>query len=95
MKTFQKNKEDFICENCGFEVRGSGYTNHCPGCLWSKHVDVNPGDRQENCEGMMEPIEMELKNEEYSVWHKCFRCGFKRKNKLSEGDNLDILTDLN
>ena len=23
----------------------NGYTNHCSQCLWSKHVDINPGDR--------------------------------------------------
>src|SRR3989338_8156335 len=45
-RRFQRTKEDFTCERCGFFVRGSGYTNHCPQCLWSKHVDVNPGNRQ-------------------------------------------------
>jgi hypothetical protein len=95
MKKFQRNKEDFICEKCGFEVKGSGYTNHCPNCLWSKHVDINPGDRMESCGGMMEPVEFEFKEKKYSVWHKCLRCGAKRKNRISEGDNLDILRDLN
>ena len=28
-KKFQRNKEDFICEKCGLEVEGNGYTNHC------------------------------------------------------------------
>jgi len=23
----------------------NGYTNHCSQCLWSKHVDINLGDR--------------------------------------------------
>jgi Zn finger protein HypA/HybF involved in hydrogenase expression len=95
MKKFQRNKEDFICEKCGLEVKGSGFTNHCPNCLWSKHVDVNPGDRRANCGGMMEPFEAELKSKEYSIWHKCLKCGFKKKNKVSKGDNLDILADLN
>jgi len=51
-KKFQKKKEDFKCEKCGREVIGTGYTNHCPDCLWSKHVDVNPGDRQSKCLGL-------------------------------------------
>lgn len=38
-KNFTRVIEDFICENCGTEVKGNGYTNHCPKCLWSKHVD--------------------------------------------------------
>ena len=38
--------EDFICENCGKDVEKSSYTarDHCPYCLYSKHVDINPGD---------------------------------------------------
>ena len=44
---FTKIDEEFICENCGKKVKKLGYTcrNHCPYCLHSKHVDVNPGDR--------------------------------------------------
>ena len=40
--------EDFICENCGKDVEKSSYTarDHCPYCLYSKHVDINPGDRK-------------------------------------------------
>ena len=53
MKKFIKVKEDFVCEHCGAEVKGDGYTNHCPKCLWSKHVDVHPGDRAAECGGMM------------------------------------------
>jgi len=57
-KLFQKKKEDFICEKCGFVNVGDGYTNHCQKCLWSKHVDINPGDRAEKCQGLMEPINL-------------------------------------
>ncbi len=48
---FTKIDEEFICENCGNKIEKLGYTcrNHCPTCLHSKHVDVNPGDRQEEC----------------------------------------------
>ena len=44
MKKFTKIDEEFICENCGAKVEKLGYTcrNHCPHCLYSKHVDVNP-----------------------------------------------------
>jgi len=43
-RKFTKIDENFICENCGKEVSKLGYTcrNHCPSCLHSKHVDVNP-----------------------------------------------------
>ena len=61
MKQFQRKKENFVCEHCGQEVIGNGYTNHCPSCLHSKHVDINPGDRAETCGGLMEPVDLELK----------------------------------
>ena len=89
MKKFIKTKEDFVCENCGKNVKGDGYTNHCPNCLWSKHVDINPGDRMSDCDGMMKPIGLDKKGEVFSVVQKCEKCGHERKNKLVKGDNFN------
>jgi len=88
-KQFQKREEDFICEHCGAEVVGDGYTNHCPKCLWGKHVDINPGDRMAECQGQMKPIGVESKGDEYTLLHKCEKCGFERKNKVSPHDNFN------
>lgn len=90
-KKFQKKVEDFTCEKCGNFVAGGGYTNHCPKCLWSKHVDVNPGDREEKCGGMMKPVGAILIGGEYSINHQCEKCGFERKNKMSPKDSFDEL----
>ncbi|TAL49274.1 RNHCP domain-containing protein [Patescibacteria group bacterium] len=87
-RKFQRTKEDFTCERCGFFVRGSGYTNHCPQCLWSKHVDVNPGDREARCQGLMEPVGVELKGGEYTILHRCVSCGFEKRNKAAKDDNF-------
>ena len=65
MKQFNRKKENFVCENCGEKVEGNGYTNHCPNCLWSKHVDINPGDRQEECKGLMVPVDLEKQGQDY------------------------------
>ena len=94
VKQFQKTEEDFICENCGAEVKGNGYTNHCPNCLWCKHVDINPGDRLSPCKGMMEPISVQMKNGQNIILHKCQKCGFERKNKMVKGDNFDQLIEI-
>ncbi len=94
MKTFQRTKEDFICEHCGTEVKGDGYANHCPHCLYSKHVDINPGDREEDCGGLMEPVDLELKDGKYIIVHRCQRCGFVRRNKVDEGDDFNAVIDL-
>jgi len=88
-KKFQKNIEDFTCEHCGEIVKGSGYTNHCPECLWSKHVDINPGDRASECHGIMVPVSLEIKNGEYIIAHRCQKCGFEKKNKTSPVDNFE------
>src|SRR5581483_786844 len=56
LPSFTRRKENFRCLHCGTPVRGSGYTNHCPRCLWSRHVDVNPGDRAAECGAAMEPV---------------------------------------
>lgn len=94
MKKFTRKIEDFVCENCGNKVRGDGYTNHCPGCLFSKHVDLNPGDRSCECNGLMEPVEIQQKNGEFIILHKCQKCGFKRKNKISENDNYKKVLEI-
>lgn len=89
MKTFQKKTEDFLCEKCGFSVQGNGYTNHCPKCLYSKHVDIYPGDRQAICEGLMEPIDGGKDDRGEYLIHQCQDCGHKKRNKLSMDDSFD------
>ncbi|MGC8981457.1 MAG: RNHCP domain-containing protein [Minisyncoccia bacterium] len=66
-KKFQRRIEDFRCERCGTFVKGTGYIDHCPNCLWSKHVDINPGDRKANCGGMMKPKGVEIQNKEDNI----------------------------
>jgi len=91
-KKFQKKKEDFICEKCDFLVVGNGYTNHCPKCLWSKHVDKNPGDRLDDCGGLMKPVGLELrKGGKYYILHRCEKCGFSRPNGVNDDDDFDAV----
>ena len=92
--TFKKNTENFVCQKCGFEVIGTGYTNHCPECLWSRHVDIFPGDRAEICGGMMEPIRVEKKGKEYTIIHKCQKCGLEKPNKAVKEDNFQMLVQI-
>jgi len=91
---FQKRVEDFICEYCGERVTGDGYTNHCPKCLWSKHVDVDPGDRAAECGGMMEPISCERQGDDWVITQKCLLCEHVKRNKMGEQDSFDIAAKL-
>lgn len=93
-KKFSKTKEDFICEQCGHFVKGNGYTNHCPKCLWSKHVDINPGDRNARCQGMMEPVGVEVRGDLYIIHQKCIVCGHTRQNKSSLLDAIEKIITL-
>jgi hypothetical protein len=91
---FKRTIEDFICEHCGRKVKGNGYTNHCPHCLWSKHVDINPGDREADCGGLMEPIDVELKKGLYIIKQKCVKCGHFRRNKVCPEDDFQKILEL-
>ena len=91
MKKFTRTIEDFTCEHCGFEVKGTGYTNHCPKCLWSKHVDINPGDRLEECKGMMKPVGYQKLGGKERIVLQCQKCGFEKANKIEKEDDREVL----
>ena len=93
MKTaqFQRKIEDFTCVVCGTHVKGNGYTNHCPECLSSLHVDVNPGDRASECHGIMLAESWEQKKGQEYIVQKCEKCGHVHKNKISPNDNRDAI----
>ena len=96
-KRFTKIDEEFICDNCGSIVKKLGYSSrdHCPKCLYSKHVDINPGDRLEECHGALEPVSVELNSKKgYVIIYKCKKCGKIRKNKAAEDDNMDLIIKL-
>lgn len=91
---FSRTIEHFTCAQCGSAVQGNGYTNHCPACLWSRHVDINPGDRAAECKGMMQPIGIEQKAGKYIILHRCVVCGFERRNKSQAEDDFEMLLKL-
>ena len=96
-RKFTEIDEEFVCENCGAKVAPLGYScrNHCPKCLHSKHVDINPGDREEECHGILEPIKVELDSKKgYVIVFRCKKCGEIRKNKAAKDDNMDLLIKL-
>jgi hypothetical protein len=62
--------------------------------LWSKHVDVFPGDRLEECKGLMEPISVEQKRGQFVIVHRCRKCGFTRRNKTVPSDDFESILSL-
>ena len=87
----------FSCEHCGVEVSldapGTTHRNHCPSCLWSRHLDRNvPGDRKADCAGGMEPIAVTVRGEgRWVLIHRCTNCGRLRLNKTAGDDNVMMI----
>lgn len=92
--SFTRRRENFTCLRCGKAVRGNGYTNHCPRCLWSRHVDVNPGDRAAECGAAMEPLAALWEGGEIVVVQRCVACGQRRRNRSAPDDDWDVLLGL-
>jgi hypothetical protein len=93
-KKFMRRVESFVCLKCQKFVQGDGYTNHCPFCLWSRHVDVFPGDREASCQGLMEPIEFEEQGNGQWIHHRCQACGFEKRNKRQKTDSFSAILEL-
>ena len=84
--------ESFTCRSCGWLVTpqcaGSQHRNHCPNCLCSVHLDIEPGDREADCGGLMEPIAVWVrKGGEWAILHRCRVCGWISSNRLAADDN--------
>ena len=96
MKKFNMIDEEFICENCHKEISKLNYTarDHCNYCLYSKHVDINPGDRQNTCHGLLVPIGIEKFKDTYKIIYKCNKCGQTHKNIMATDDNMDEIIKL-
>lgn len=96
MKRFNMLDEEFVCENCHKKVNKLNYTSrdHCPYCLFSKHVDINPGDRQNTCQGLLKPIGIEKYKNTYKIIYKCLKCQNYHKNIMAIDDDFDIIIKL-
>ena len=88
--------EEFICDNCHKKVNKLGYTarDHCPYCLYSKHVDINPGDRLNTCHGLLVPIGIEKFRDSYKIIYRCNKCNEIHKNIIARDDAYDKIIDL-
>ena len=91
---FIKNDSGFICANCKKKVEPLIYSSrdHCPNCLCSLHVDIEPGDRQNCCKGLLVPVDIESNNKKgYVIVYKCNKCGMTHKNKTAKDDSFETI----
>ncbi len=96
MKAFYEKDEGFICEHCGKEVSPLGYTSrdHCPFCLYSKHVDIYPGDRENTCKGLLKPIGIEKYKDTYKILYQCISCKEEHKNIMAKDDDYNQILEI-
>lgn len=90
----QRRNNDFQCANCRQSVPGRSFgtrhRNHCPHCLWSRHVDEAVGDRRAGCGGKMQPIGIEVRPDgEWAIIHRCTACRKIQVNRIA-GDDREL-----
>lgn len=94
-RNFTRVRENFECGNCGFKVEGDGYTDHCPKCLWGRHVDREiPGDRESECGALMEPMRVIYEKGEYKIEYRCNACSHKFRVRAGIDDDRERLLEL-
>ena len=93
---FIARQESFTCEHCNKQVEPlehGTYRNHCPHCLWSKHVDQEgPGDRASDCGGLMRPVGQDHRSGKgWVIVHECELCKKRIVNTPAPDDDLSLL----
>ena len=85
----KRENTGFVCGGCGYRVEPvdtGSYRNHCPRCLYSRHVDVRPGDRASACGGLMVPIGIRHAGKKgWQLVHRCENCGATSANRVADG----------
>lgn len=99
----QTTETGFRCIHCGAQVAASPLCagvinrNHCPYCLWSRHLDLfAAGDRLCACKAPMQPVGLTLKQSpkrysrpdsgELMLIHACVECGRVSINRIAADD---------
>lgn len=95
-RLLDERTQSFRCVQCRLDVPtdapGTAHRNHCPYCLWSKHVDDDPGDRSSDCQASMEPIAITVRGDgEWVLIHRCNGCGVMHSNRIAGDDNPLLL----
>jgi hypothetical protein len=111
MRLYLDINSDFRCAHCGNFVSavvllaGVNNRNHCPYCLWSRHMDLfDAGDRLAACKAPMQPIGLTFKrrrkkyapstNGELMIIHQCVECESLSINRVAADDFPDVILDI-
>lgn len=101
---------DFTCQHCRRFVSANAFLagaqnrNHCPYCLWSRHLDLfEAGDRLAACKAGMRPVALSVKRSrkkyvsrsgELMLVHQCTGCGKLNINRIAADDIADYVFEV-
>lgn len=93
---FTERNEGFTCIVCGYAAppHPSSSRDHCPRCLNGLHVDINPGDRSNECEGILEPIGLQTKGGKSKIVYRCRKCRERVFNLVAPDDSTELIAGL-
>lgn len=109
--SIKQREQLFRCLHCGLDITcnpiisGVQNRNHCPCCLWSRHLDFRvPGDRLSPCRAAMQPVGLTTKQSpnkyardrdgEIMIIHQCIRCEKLVINRIAADDSPNDLLAL-
>lgn len=108
--TTRSSNSEFRCIHCGYYVSalrlvcGVNNRNHCPYCLWSRHLDLFvAGDRLSACKAPMRPIGLTMKPSrnkyapsggELMLVHICEDCEQVSINRIAADDDAESLVEI-
>jgi len=107
----RSGEQEFKCIQCSLlvtcapAVAGVQNRNHCPACLWSRHLDWRaPGDRLSTCRAAMRPIGLTTKRSrnkyaderdgELMIVHQCTGCEKLVINRIAGDDSAAAIDEL-
>lgn len=105
------NEQEFKCVqchqyvSCAPIVAGVQNRNHCPACLWSRHMDwLEAGDRLSGCRAPMQPIGLTTKRSknkyarerdgELMLIHRCTGCAKIVINRIGGDDSPAAILEI-
>ena len=108
MKIYTEIAANYICAHCHGHVSavklfsGVNNRNHCPYCLWSRHMDLfEAGDRLSACKAPMRPLGLTYKpnRNKYSAQaigelmlvHQCVDCEAISINRIAADDFPEVI----
>ena len=84
--------ESFVCGHCGKDVPIGDVMirDHCPFCLWGRHLDNIPGDRAADCGGLMRPLSFSVAGGVRWIHYECTQCSHMFRVRSHPDDTQEL-----